>query len=141
MHGVAKVRERFPGTLESKGEKKHTLEESSGEVLKLGMVSVLKKEVAALESLTKCPHNTHLTKNISCIGFRSFKSESILMQMLELIFFSCSYHAFSYLHNCALVSPSGISFSLFFTYYFYIMSGVISLGCLFQALISMRQVG
>lgn len=87
MHGVAKVRERFPGTLESKGEKKHTLEESSGEVLKLGMVSVLKKEVAALESLTKCPHNTHLTKNISCIGFRSFKSESILMQMLELIFF------------------------------------------------------
>lgn len=132
MHGIAKVRERFPGTPESKGEKKHTLEESSGrEVLKLGMVSVLKKEVAALGRLTKCTHNTHLTKNISCIGFRSFKSESILMQMLELKFFSCSYHAFSYLHNCALASLSGIPFSLFFTYYFYIMSGVISLGCPF----------
>lgn len=68
---------------------------SGREVLKLGLVLVSNKEVAALGGLTKCPLETHLTRNIFSIGLRLFKSESILMQMLELYILFYSHHTLS----------------------------------------------
>lgn len=89
-----------------------------------------KREVAALGSLNKCPHNTRLTKNISSICLRSFKLVYPYANARTLDF-SLSHHTLSYLHDFAQARPSsGMPFLLFFTYHFYTMSGVTSLECL-----------